>query len=324
MLSRDLLPSFIDRQRQPKLDAPLSDYDRMWMERGHAEPGGWLTPSKAFNTELLRQDDALKGRRATSPAVRALGRATGAAPQGQNEINRELSEDRQGFAFNQLAIENALDDQSARRRELLRPTPEQDLFSGRTEALHRKVGDIELEGARRTGDFSREEFVRNAGTQAAGEQAKYFAPGQDALRQQQLWDREREQQTLYPYSPAALAGQSRLGVADINAGARLGAADLGADARLGAAALQALGRLGTAPIFTPQDQAMRGQATEMVRPSVPGQAGAPAAPGQPPQQAVPQRGVFPAAALERFAGQNGFLSPAAAAEYLRSQGYVVQ
>lgn len=197
----------------------------------------------------------------------------------------------------ELELANAFENRSSAALDALN-TPDRDLFTGQAGARFRKQGDI-----------VREENVRNA-TNAAD---VYHAPGMRDLRQQQLWDKEREQQTLYPFSKVASDAQRAIDVATINAGGRLGAAQATGDARRDSAALSALARTGSAVVL-PGSEGRVDAAQNAIMPNVPGQSGAPNT-GK----------VFPAARLEEFARSQRFTSAAQARQYLEQvAGYRVQ
>jgi len=226
-----------------------------------------------------------------SPALQSL------AGGEQAEIDESNSERPAWARWRPGAEDRATDAISA-----LENDPARMLGTGRAAAL-----------ARQSGDITRGEHVRDAEALGQADVARYFAPGQRDLRQQQLWDKEREQQTLYPFSKSVIDAERARDVAGITGQSRVLAAGQTGDARRDSAALSALARAGTAPIF-PGGEERAATTMGAILPNVPGQ---PAAAGG--------GKVFPAARLAQFATEKGFQSPEQARQYLEQvAGYRVQ
>lgn len=181
----------------------------------------------------------------------------------------------------------------------LEQDPDFDLYSGRQARRANALGDIR-----------RDETELDATSEGTAEANRYLAPGQDARRQQKRWDDREYATDMLPFNKDVIAAQSRLGVADLNAGARVDAARVGADGRVASSAVNTLGRLSTAPTFTPEEVARNQAGVDAVRPLVPSESAGPMKP-------------FPRARLQRFAQEQG-LSEQQAIEVLRSHGYAVQ
>jgi hypothetical protein len=177
-----------------------------------------------------------------------------------------------------------------------------DLFSGRA---GKRMGAA--------GDIMRGEQVRDAENAGVADVAQYWAPGAREVRQQRLWDKERELQTAFPFSKALTDADRARDVAQITGGSRVAAAQATGDARRDSAALSALARTGGAMVM-PGSEGRLDAAQGAIMPNVPGQGPAPGS-----------KGVFPAARLQQFAQEKGFASPEQARQYLEQvAGYRVQ
>ena len=324
MFSSDLTSSSKTRRQTAgwgNLNRPLSQPDRDYLEYKAGQPqGSYISDDYGRTQHLLGQDNAFKRGRGgiAGPATLALSRGgrggrfdddddgggmTGRIPPS-GAMNALLAD--KSNVFQNLAIDDILDNRAARARDLARPTPDQELFSGMSGARERAIGDI-----------GRGEHVRNAEAEGAGEAARYFAPGQNDRRRQAVWDQEYSQQRLTPYSKEAVKGEYDFRSAAEKAAAQRAASQNAADARTGSAAINALQRNTEAGAFamSPEQQQAIARTEGAIMPNVPGQSRM--GPGDPGK-------VFPRAKLESFAQQNG-MSPEMAQEYLtRIAGYRIQ
>lgn len=316
MFSSDLTSNAKTRRQTAgwgTLNRPLSQPDRDYLENKAGQlQGSYISDDFGRTQHLLSQDDRMtRGARAIrGPATLALSRGGsggyddgGGAGPGRippsGALNALLADKSQ--AFQQLGIEDVLLDRADRARDLLRPTAEQDLFTGRIGARERAAGDI-----------GRDEAIRNAEAAGTAEARGYLAPGQADKRRQQTWDQEYAQERLNPYSKEAIRGSSAVEAARARAAGQVGAAEATGASRTGSAALNALQRNAGSIAMDPAQQERIARAEGAISPNVPGQA--PAAGGK----------IFPASKLQSFAQQNG-MSPEQAAEYLtRIAGYRIQ
>jgi hypothetical protein len=316
MFSSDLTSSSKTRRQTAgwgNLSGPLSQPDRDYLEYKAGQPqGSYISDDYGRTQHLLGQDNAMRrGRGIAGPATRALSRGgyddgggmTGRVPQS-GAMNALLAD--KSDVFQNLAIDDILDQRAARARDLARPTADQELFSGMAGARQRATGDI-----------MRGEHIANAGAEGQAEAARYFAPGQNDRRRQAVWDQEYSQQRLTPFSKEAVRGEYDFRAAAERAAAQRAAAEAQGNSRTGSAAINALQRNTEAGAFanSPEQQQAISRTEAAILPNVPGQSRM--GPGDPGK-------VFPAAKLESFARQNG-MSPQQAQEYLtRIAGYRIQ
>lgn len=194
---------------------PLSQPDRDYLENKAAElqAPGYVSDDYARTMHLLQQDNQLSGRGGIKgPAMLALSRSgnpggggggrppigPGGGGPGQlpdaTAMNFALADPTIGY--HKLALEDAVQGQQERASALMSPTASQRLHSGQAGF-----------DARATGDILRDEMLRNATAKGTAASNEYLAPGQDDARRQRLWDDEKRQQLLSPYSPQNITGQ---------------------------------------------------------------------------------------------------------------------
>jgi hypothetical protein len=242
--------------RAAPLVRPLSDPDRDFLEykSQQLQAPGYISDDYARTLDLLNQNNRLtKGQSAIrGPAMLGLSRSAGGGGSpygggGPGEIpdsialNSLLAD--KTFGFQQLALEDAVQARQERASALMSPTASQLLHSGQTAADQRAAGDI-----------MRDESIRNATAKGTAAAQEYLAPGQADARRQLLWDQQRSQQTLYPYTPQAGRYAGQMGAAEQAALARMYQADAAERARVTGSALGAYGRLGGYMGMTPEEQ----------------------------------------------------------------------
>lgn len=277
-----------------RITGELTNEDPAWTRFFHSLAGKKVNMSGSGLPTVTRGGQAPR-----SPALSSLGSGTSDEMYAR-EFNADADMSRLRRAHGEMDLEDRLNGRVDSALSALQDDPDRLLFSGRAGARATAMGDI-----------GRGEAVRDAENKGRTASAEYWAPGMRDVRQQQLWDKEREQSTLYPYSKPAADADTRRQVAEIAGQSRVDVAGVNAGARTGASAISALGRASTAPIF-PGGEDRANQGMSAILPNVPGQSGAPAT-GK----------VFPRARLEEFA-RTQQMTIEQAQQLIQSRGYQVQ
>jgi hypothetical protein len=314
------------------------------------------------NNRLTKGQSAIRG-----PAMLGLSRSAGGGGSpyggggGPGEIpdsialNSLLAD--KSFGFQQMALEDAVQARQERASALMKPTPEQDLFTGRTAARERAAGDI-----------LRDEQLRNATATGTAEANTYLAPGQAAKRQQEVWAKEYANRYQQPFDKAVIEAQARTRAAEAAAMARQYVADQQRAGNVEGKTVTAFGQLAGRPAMTPEEQqritsgynelggrigaAPLQAPPQALPPSTlpaplswvsnwwtgagqpqPQQQGGAAPQGQGPQRPQPgypggpvpgSAGIFPAGRLEEYAQKNGMTVQQARQFIEQVHGYLVQ